>query len=126
MLIFKLRTGLMSKWPYKIDTLLPMDSSISLLSRLNSKNLPQTISSKSIANYKQRTFLMKKFFDKQKVLYINSRITSTRQKDPLNTVYLARQFIDTLTSDERKVIKEQLEVIEQEEQSRTVTSKFSI
>lgn len=113
-----LRTGLMKKWPFKIES--------HLLSNKKSSTNLSLFSNRMVTNYKQRTLLLKKFFDQNKMLYINTRITSTKPRDRLDTIYLAKQFIDTLTTDERKIIKEQLEIINQEEQSRAVASILNL
>ena len=71
---------------------------------------------KNISNInKKDTSFLKKYFYKN-LLLTNSRITSTQKKNNrIDSVYLAKQFIETLTQDEKNIIKEQLILAEQEQ-----------
>jgi hypothetical protein len=88
-----------------------------ILTRKNESILHVNINfKKNISNInKKDTSFLKKYFYKN-LLLTNSRITSTQKKNNrIDSVYLAKQFIETLTQDEKNIIKEQLILAEQEQ-----------
>jgi hypothetical protein len=89
----------------------------------NNNNFKKNISN---INKKDTSFLKKYFY--KNLLLTNSRITSTQKNNRIDSVYLAKQFIETLTQDEKNIIKEQLILAEQEQTilSQATTSEQKI
>ena len=112
-----MRANCLTKWPFKIgyESHLPISSMTDqFLTRINNKNKTQHLLIKNISNLKPKKSFLRNYFDKN-ILYTNNRITFSKiERNRIDSVYLAKQFIDTLTQDERKIIKEQLQLVEQQ------------
>lgn len=81
---------------------------------LNQININKSLQIRTITNINPNRSFLKKYFDKN-ILYINKNVTSTmNNKDKIDSVFMAKQFIETLTQDERKIIMEQLTIAEKE------------
>lgn len=110
---FTLRTSLFTKkWPNRIGKdlhacLLLSEKLSSQINKINSSQI------RTITNINPNKSFLKKYFDKN-ILYINKNVTSTMNSNRIDSVFQAKQFIETLTLDERKIIMEQLTLAEKE------------
>ena len=95
---------------YRISVSFLMSEKIS-----NQINKNESMQIRTITNMNPNRSFLKKYFDKN-ILYINKNVTSTmNNKDRIDSVFMAKQFIETLSLDERKIIMEQLALAEKED-----------